>query len=193
MLRHVLAMAFITAALGVEVKIMPKKQECFTERAFARGATMKASFFVGHGGRKEIQVSVLDPRGSLMWIVQRQMKGSHEWGAHSIGDYKVCLENTDSFTPKWVSFEIKLIQEESAKVQHLTPLEEAMTRLGRGMTRLQYDHQRLRAVEKDHRDSIEEGLQTVLMWAIFEAILFVAVGFIQIYYLKRFLEIKSSI
>eukprot|EP01061_Rhynchopus_euleeides_P009366 TRINITY_DN18531_c0_g1_i1.p1 TRINITY_DN18531_c0_g1~~TRINITY_DN18531_c0_g1_i1.p1 ORF type:complete len:210 (+),score=100.40 TRINITY_DN18531_c0_g1_i1:40-630(+) len=195
MLRAAVLAGVVCAAHALTIKVEPRTEECFVEKVEQRQTPMRFIFQVTHGGQLDVDVNIYDPAGGRIQQLQAVADGRHDWIATAKGDYKVCFSNMMArWTPKWVSFYYTQgHSQDTAKVEHLDPIEKAVISLSEGLSNLQEEQKHLRAVERLHRETIETTNDRILWWSCCEAVVLVAMGLSQIYYLKRFLERKSSI
>jgi hypothetical protein len=176
------------------LKIEPRTEECFVEEA-SKGSAATLQFQVTAGGLLDIDVSIYNTDGSLLKSWSVATEGKHTWTPETDGKYKFCFGNQMArWTPKWVSFYLSQgVNPNLAKIEHIDPIERTIMELSDGLTELQEEQKYLRSVERVHRETIETTNVRMLYWSMFEVFVLITMGFFQIYYLKRFLEVKSSV
>merc|ERR1711916_80578 len=156
----VLAVMAVTGAAGLSVEIRANAEECFYER-MASQAKMGLSFQVTDGGNRDVDVSIVDPEDKVVHSENRASEGKYTFVAHQDGIYKFCFSNKIStVTAKVVSFSITggvskglpggadtdgdgtpVSQDDLAKKEHLTPMEQSLRELNEGLRAIQ-DEQR---------------------------------------------------
>ena len=185
----------IDTTSAINTKVDAASSFCFVEPV-ARDITATFQFKVTHGGKLDINAQIYDESSRLLesWNLA-------SWGQHVVkGDasnskFKVCFDNSMArFTPKWVSFSFHHGQHPAAaKVEQLDPIERQVQTLAARIDDLQNTQIRLRESEKNHRATVEDANERVLVWAVFETVALFGMGIFQIYFLKRFLERKTSV
>ena len=182
---------------SLTIKIDAHKEECFYEDIEAPNAKILVQFQVSAGGFLDIDLSLYDPDGALIHLVERETEGKYTFNARIAGIHKFCFSNKMStLTAKTVSFTISVgdvLDPNLAKLEHLDPIEKSIMRLSEGLTSIQTEQNYLRTRERVHRDTSESTNSRVLWWSIFEVFVLVAMSVWQVYYLKRFFEIKRQI
>eukprot|EP00754_Rhynchopus_humris_P044775 Rhum_TRINITY_DN4388_c0_g1::Rhum_TRINITY_DN4388_c0_g1_i1::g.14143::m.14143/K20347/TMED2, EMP24; p24 family protein beta-1 len=190
----VLLLATLSVVSALTVKIDPREEECFIEETTVRDVQLKIVMQVTHGGQLDIDLSITDPSGMRIHQQQRVTESKHEWTAKFPGKYKVCFSNKMArWTPKWVSFYYVATDSASMNKGTLDPIEQGVFSLQKGVNEMHGEQMRLRAIERAHREQMEESEGMVLTWAVFQSVLLITMGLLQMYYLKRFLEVKQSI
>ncbi|CAI8026877.1 Transmembrane emp24 domain-containing protein 2 (Fragment), partial [Geodia barretti] len=72
-------------------------------------------------------------------------------------------------------------------------LEGMVSELSQGLTVVKHEQEYMEVRERIHRMINDNTNSRVVWWAVFEAFLLVAMTFGQIYYLKRFFEVRRVI
>eukprot|EP01062_Namystynia_karyoxenos_P066311 TRINITY_DN60274_c0_g1_i1.p2 TRINITY_DN60274_c0_g1~~TRINITY_DN60274_c0_g1_i1.p2 ORF type:complete len:195 (+),score=68.69 TRINITY_DN60274_c0_g1_i1:101-685(+) len=188
-----LCAALAWQAEGLTLKVEPRSEDCM-EEAVEKDQPVAFAFQVVAGGELDLDATVTDSAGQeYTW--KGQSEGRREWKAPANGVFRVCLSNQMArWTPKWVSFYLSIGHSpNTARLEHLDPIEKTIIQLTEGLRHLQDEQKELRAVERVHRDTIEATNERILWWSGFEAAVLVAMGLFQVYYLKRFLEVRATI
>ena len=125
------------------------------------------------------------------------------------GDYQYCFGNKmSSMTPKVVMFSMDV--EEKAKHENKdgiggahhdlssgsndhNKLEEMVKDLTSGLSSVKHEQEYMTVRDRIHRQINDSTNSRVLLWACFEALLLVAITLGQVFYLKRFFEVRRVV
>lgn len=120
------------------------------------------------------------------------------------GDYGYCFGNKMStMTPKVLMFSMSLEAPVHANAtghpnsgdssnNHLK-LEAQIGELSSGLTSVKHEQEYMAVRDRIHRQINDSTNSRVLLWATFEAILIFAMTLGQVFYLKRFFEVKRVV
>jgi len=154
-------------------------------------------FQVVAGGFLDIDLKITAPDARIVYEGVRETEGKYTFNTYSPGLYSFCFSNRMStLTPKTVSFIITIgesTNNDVAKREHLTPLENSIMQLSEGVTAIQAEQDYMKIREQAHRNTNESTNARLLWWAIFEALVLVAMSVWQVYYLRRFFEVKRVV
>ena len=191
----------LTAALlcvgasAMTTKVDAKTEWCFREDV-SKDIPLRFLFQVTAGGKMDIDASVYDGSGRKLHSWHGVTEGHYEaHGDASNNKFRFCFSNKMShFTPKWVSFFThKGVHPNVANVEHLDPIEQQILEINRMVGDLRDSHDQLRVEEREHRATIEDANERVWLWSGVEAFALLFMGVLQIFFLKRFLEVRSSV
>lgn len=191
----ILLTLLVASSFALNTKVDPLSSFCFYEPV-ERDVTATFQFRVTHGGKLDINAVVYDESGQSLqnWHLATTGELVLKGGALNT-KFKICFDNTMArFTPKWVNFYVHHGQHPAAaKRTDLDPIEKQIADLAVRVDGLQNAQQRLRDIEKDHRATVEDANERVLLWSVFQIVTLVGMGLFQVQLLKRFLEKKTTI
>ncbi|OTF82459.1 transmembrane emp24 domain-containing protein [Euroglyphus maynei] len=180
-------------------------EECFFERV-ASGTKMGLTFEVVEGGFLDLDLSIVGPDHKEIHHEERVSSGKYTFAAHMDGDYKYCFGNKmSSMTPKVVMFsmdveeKVKNDNKDGTGVHHDTgsndhnKLEEMVKDLNSGLSSVKHEQEYMTVRDRIHRQINDSTNSRVLLWACFEALLLVAITLGQVFYLKRFFEVRRVV
>ena len=195
MILKVLAVTVLfSRAYSYIVTIDAHGEECFFEKMQA-GTKMGLTFEVTEGGFLDIDVKIYSPDGNLAYEVDRESNGKITLAADKEGIYRYCFSNKMStMTPKIVMFSIDAgerpayAKEEDGESEK--KLETMIKELASSLTSVKKEQDYLEIRQRIHH-AINEGTNhRVVLWAAFEFIVLIAVTVGQVYYLKKFFEVR---
>eukprot|EP01013_Petalomonas_cantuscygni_P037438 TRINITY_DN68272_c0_g1_i1.p2 TRINITY_DN68272_c0_g1~~TRINITY_DN68272_c0_g1_i1.p2 ORF type:complete len:198 (+),score=46.19 TRINITY_DN68272_c0_g1_i1:116-709(+) len=197
-MRAIFTLAALAASLSLTdaltLVLDAKSRECFTQNVDSNQATT-VQFQVTSGGLLDIDATITGVDGHEVKAWTSATEGKFHYVAPSAGNVVVCFSNEQHrWNAKYISFFIiNGHPAGAAKMEHLDPIERAIVDLSQAVHDLQSEQMFLRTVEHVHRETVEKTHDRILHWGFFELlVLLVMVGF-QVYFLKRFLEIRDFV
>lgn len=132
---------------------------------------------------------------------EKESSGKYTFAAHSSGKFTVCFNNEkSSVTPKIIMFSLDVgepLQRAPGapgedEANH-TKLEDMIRELSGTLTSVKHEQEYMHIRDKIHRAVNESTNSRVVLWSTFEAIVLVVMTIGQVYYLKRFFEVKRVV
>ncbi|CCW71590.1 unnamed protein product [Phytomonas sp. Hart1] len=161
----------------------------------APGASVKFIFNT-HGGAT-INVKVLDDKNHVIQFWEGAVEGSLRLDAGTTPrGFAVVFDNQHSlFSTRRVSFFFHedISSRNRLDVSQLDPIEGGVEIMSETVDNMFKYQVMLRDQQKRHRATIEASNLRILLWAIFQILTLMVMSFLQIYFLKRFLERKTFI
>uniref|UniRef100_A0A915CV67 GOLD domain-containing protein n=1 Tax=Ditylenchus dipsaci TaxID=166011 RepID=A0A915CV67_9BILA len=184
------------------IHIDANEEQCFFDRVTS-GTKLGLMFEVAEGGFLDIDVKITSPDNREIYKGERESSGKYTFAAHMDGVYTYCFSNRMStMTPKVVMFTIDIAP---AGEQHAAAagdanhdaesqkLEDMIKELSSSLTAVKHEQEYMEVRERVHRSINENTNSRVVLWAIFEAVVLVSMTIGQIYYLKRFFEVRRVV
>ncbi|KAL3091346.1 hypothetical protein niasHS_007139 [Heterodera schachtii] len=139
---------------------------------------MGLMFEVSEGGFLDIDVKIVGPDNREIYKGERESSGKYTFASHMDGIYTYCFSN---------KINDKQIDADSHK------LEEMIRELSAMLTAVKHEQEYMQVRDRVHRSINENTNSRVVVWAVFEAILLICMTIGQIYYLKRFFEVRRVV
>merc|ERR1712071_345172 len=181
------------------ISIDAHAEECFYEKA-GKGDNLFLMFEVAEGGFLDIDVKIQSPKGQILHQVDRESSGKFSFAARDEGIHSFCFSNKMStVTPKIVMFTIDKTghlekqNKEGEENESHSKLEEMTQELSIAMTGVKHEQEYMEVRERIHRAINDNTNSRVVLWAFFESLVLVAMTLGQVYYLKRFFEVKRVV
>jgi hypothetical protein len=193
-------LALIDNIKGYFVTIDTHSEECFFDRAEA-GTKMGLMFETVEGGFLDIDVKITGPDGKVIYEGFRESSGKYTFAAHSTGIYTYCFNNKmSSLTTKVVMFSMDIgeapkgtpgaANEEDAN--HVK-LNDMIKDLSETLTAIKHEQEYMNIRDRIHRSINESTNSRVVLWSVFEAVVLIIMTVGQVYYLKRYFEVRRVV
>lgn len=167
-------------------------KQCFHED-IAAGAKATLEFQVVTGGYYDVDMTLYDPRQSILYQGVKKQFDTHQWTASTSGQYTFCFNNEFStFSHKLVYFEIIVGEEDplpntsNAAATAMTKFEAAAENIHENLNSIFDAQTHYRLSEAKGRKRAEDLNSRVFWWSAVETIAVVSIGAIQVWTLKSF-------
>ena len=151
------------------------------------------------GGNYDVDVTLFGPNNKVIYQEKRKQYDSVDFTADTTGEYYFCFSNEfSSFTHKVVYFDI-MIGDEPPLTDDMGEHHTALTQLEMSTVRIHealkivrdfQTHHRLREIAG--RDMAEFLGERVQYWSLGETAIFVVIGLVTVFILRRFFAEKRS-
>lgn len=164
---------------------------------------MDLTFEIAEGGFLDIDVKIIDPDGNIIHEGDQESSGKYTFAAHTSGMYTYCFSNRKgSMTPKVVMFNMETGEapkpaEETSDGQKgegsHDKLEEMIKDLSTSLWGVKNEQEYMQVRDRNHRAINESTNFRVVVWSFFEAVVLVCMTIGQVFYLKRFFEVRRVV
>jgi len=177
------------------IKVEPKSEDCFYED-FQRGTAVDLTYAVLEGGLLDVEVRVYQAQNLVFNKLHFEGKdeGRYSFVTNQDGPCGFCFNNEMSrFTVKTVMFEVHM-KKASDKVtkEDLTPFEQSLDRISRGMDVIEQEQSYHRVREHTHRNTAESTNTRVYVWSLVESFVLILMSTGQVWYLRRLFDDKRG-
>uniref|UniRef100_A0AA85K0F0 GOLD domain-containing protein n=1 Tax=Trichobilharzia regenti TaxID=157069 RepID=A0AA85K0F0_TRIRE len=191
---YLLLIFSVTSCYGYYTVIDANSEECFFDRVNS-GSRLALYFEVAEGGFLDIDVAVYNPTGVKVFEALKKTNGKPEFLASESGDYKYCFGNRmSSMTPKVVLFEMA-VEEDHLKTNESDDeahkkLVSMVNELSHSISSVKLEMEYVSLRTQLHWNINRNTNFRVVIWAAFESLIIVAMSIGQVFYLKRFFEVR---
>lgn len=197
--------AFIVLIAGIlsvvsahNVLLPPYGKHCFFENLKANDE-LAISFQVGsrdpsNAEQLRIEFSIISPNGKVVVHRNEIDHGDESHIAQTNGKYLYCFSNEKSSRVDLdVSFNVHGVIYIDANDPKQDTLDYAIQRLNQLTNDVKAEQSYLVIRERTHRNTAESTNSRVKWWSVFQIVVVAFNSLFQIYYLKRFFEVKSVV
>ncbi|RPA97671.1 supernatant protein factor, C-terminal domain-containing protein [Choiromyces venosus 120613-1] len=191
-------LASAVAVTAHNIQLHAHSRECFHE-TLHRDDRMTVTFQVGDrefggAGNLDIDFWIQDPSGTLKVSEHAISSGDFSFEAHLDGRYVYCFSNENSSVgSKEVSFNVHGIVYVPEEPESSDPLEREVRSLGEMLNQVKDEQEYIVVRERVHRNTAESTNSRVKWWSIFQLGVVGGNGVFQVWYLKRFFEVKRVV
>ncbi|KAF5131870.1 hypothetical protein DV495_001877 [Geotrichum candidum] len=178
--------------------LAPWGTSCFFEDV-KKGDQLAVTFQVGNrdpSATDQLAVDfwIADPSGNKISPLSRVADGDVSIPVHTTGRYEYCFSNAFSGTgTKDVTFHVHGVIYMGADDIEPGTLEAEVKQLSENIQSIKNEQGYIVIRERIHRNTAESTNARVKWWSIFQIIVVAVNSVFQIYYLKRFFEVKSNV
>ncbi|KAI6179539.1 Transmembrane emp24 domain-containing protein 2-like protein [Aphelenchoides besseyi] len=201
-MRILFAIIFLPLCHSYYFSLDSNEESCFFER-LPIGAKFTVTFEVYEGGFMDIDFWVTDPSGNSLYKGERETSGRYTFSTENAGIYTFCFGNKfSSRTPKGLLFmsEVKL-PETRAFVNGVEQkgetddekLSSMLKELTEQLQSIIHEQDYLSVRHRVHKKINESTNFRVTMWSVFESFIMIAMTVGQVYYMKRFFEVRRLV
>ncbi|KAK3672502.1 p24 complex component [Recurvomyces mirabilis] len=179
------------------IQMKAHSRECFHE-ILHKDDKMTVTFQVGDrefggSGNLDIDFWIQDPSGNYQTQQRTVSSGDYSFDAHSDGKYMYCFSNEHwSANTKEVSFNVHGIVYVPEHEAPSDPLEKEVRQLSELLAQVKDEQSYIVVRERIHRNTAESTNGRVKWWSIFQLGVLIGIGVFQVWWLKRFFEVKDS-
>lgn len=199
-MKSVLALffAFLATVLAHNVLLPPHGKHCFFEEVRS-GDELAVSFQVGSRDPKNLEQFMIDfyvttPNNQVVLKRTDLDHGDELIKVDTNGKYYYCFSNErSSRVDVDVSFNVHGVKYIDASDARSNTLDYAIQRLSQLTDDVRAEQSYLVMRERTHRNTAESTNDRVKWWSVFQIAVVAINSLFQIYYLKRFFEVKSVV
>ncbi|XP_073974997.1 transmembrane p24 trafficking protein CHOp24 [Rhodnius prolixus] len=170
-------------------------EECFFDKV-EQGTKLGLMFETSEGGFLDIDVKIVGPDGEIIYQGERESTGKYTFSAHKSGVYTYCFSNQMStMTPKVVMFNMEIGEAPSADKDEgdHNKMEVMIKELTNALTSVKHEQEYMTVRDRIHHGINEATNSRVVLWSFFEAVVLITMTIGQVYYLKRFFEVRRVV
>lgn len=186
------------AARAHNIQLAAHGRECFHEQLH-KDDKMTVTFQVGDrefgsAGNLDVDFWITTPVGGYEINEKAVSNGYHTFTAKTDGKYVYCFSNEHwSANTKDVSFNVHGIVYVPESQASADPLEAEVRQLSELLAQVRDEQSYIIVRERTHRNTAESTNGRVKWWSIFQMIVLVGEGIFQVWWLKRFFEVKRVV
>ncbi|PNP46615.1 hypothetical protein TGAMA5MH_01560 [Trichoderma gamsii] len=190
-------MAF-QAVVAHNIVLPARGVECFHE-SLRKDDKMTVTFQVGDrefgsAGNLDIDFWIMNPSGEYQINERTVSNGDHSFTAHYDGKYTYCFGNQHWVAnTKEVSFNVHGIVYVTESESSADPLETEVRRLSDLLAQVKDEQQYIVFRERTHRNTAESTNSRVKWWNLFVIGIVIGESLFQVWWLRRFFEVKRVV
>lgn len=197
--RSLLAAAMAFQAVVAHNIVLPARGvECFHE-SLRKDDKMTVTFQVGDrefgsAGNLDIDFWIMNPSGEYQINERTVSNGDHSFTAQYDGKYAYCFGNQHWVAnTKEVSFNVHGIVYVTESESSADPLETEVRRLSDLLAQVKDEQQYILFRERTHRNTAESTNSRVKWWNLFVIGIVIGESLFQVWWLRRFFEVKRVV
>lgn len=193
------------------VNVEPGKEDCFYQSA-KKGEVIDLEYQVIDGGHGDLDITfrLADPTGRILIADYKKSENNHRADATVDGDYRFCFDNSfSSYNTKTVFFEFIIegddddwspednpdidIQPDMVYEMKLQDIEEVLNTVRDQLKKIRHLQDLLKSTEARDRNVAEENYFRVNSYSMFQLVLMLGVGFVQVIMVKSLFDDRSRV
>ncbi|KAH8704425.1 transmembrane emp24 domain-containing protein 2 precursor [Phaeosphaeriaceae sp. PMI808] len=192
------ASSFFSLATAHNIQLKAHQRECFHE-SLHKDDKMTVTFQVGDrefggSGNLEIDFWIEAPSRTNQVHERGVSSGDHSFTAHEDGKYTYCFNNEHwGANTKEVSFNVHGIVYVPEADAPKDPLEKEVREMSELVSQVKDEQSYIVVRERTHRNTAESTNARIKWWSIFQLVFLVGQGMFQVWWLKRFFEVKRVV
>ncbi|GAB7338749.1 hypothetical protein MBLNU457_5461t1 [Dothideomycetes sp. NU457] len=189
-------LGFLNIASAHNVQLKAHTRECFHEQLHTDDK-MTVTFQVGDrefggSGNLEIDFWIQNPNNAFQVHERSVSTGDHSFTAHADGRYTYCFSNEHwSANTKEVSFNVHGIVYVPESEAPQEPIEREVRLMNELLNQVKDEQGYIVVRERTHRNTAESTNARVKWWSLVQLVVLIGEGIFQVWWLKRFFEVKS--
>ncbi|KAI9844046.1 MAG: p24 complex component [Thelocarpon superellum] len=186
------------SVIAHNIQLGAHSRECFHEQLH-KGDKMSVTYQVGDrefggSGNLEIDFFIEEPNGNKQINEIRASSGDHSFDAIQDGTYTYCFSNERwAAATKEVSFNVHGVVYVPESEASSDPLEAQVRQLSELLSQVKDEQTYIVIRERTHRNTAESTNARVKWWSIFQLGVLIGEGVFQVWWLKRFFEVKRVV
>ncbi|KXT17953.1 hypothetical protein AC579_5942 [Pseudocercospora musae] len=190
-------LALVSLGNAHNILLRAHSRECFHEELH-KDDKMTVTFQVGDrefggSGNLDIDFWIQAPNGAYQIHERTVSAGDHSFDAKEDGRYTYCFSNENwSANTKEVSFNVHGIVYVPESEAPQDPLEKEVRAMSELIAQVKDEQGYIIVRERTHRNTAESTNARVKWWSIFQLGVLIGEGIFQVWWLKRFFEVKDS-
>ncbi|KAK5168348.1 p24 complex component [Saxophila tyrrhenica] len=193
-----LVFSCLTITHAHNIQLRAHSRECFHE-SLHKDDKMTVTFQVGDrefggSGNLDIDFWIQQPNGAYQIHQTSVSSGDHSFDATQDGRYMYCFSNEHwSANSKEVSFNVHGIVYVPESEAPQDPLEKEVRQMSQLLEQVKDEQGYIVVRERTHRNTAESTNSRVKWWSIFQLGVLIGEGVFQVWWLKRFFEVKRVV
>ncbi|XP_030375533.1 transmembrane emp24 domain-containing protein 2 [Scaptodrosophila lebanonensis] len=189
-------------ACGFTVTVDAHETVCFFDMAHVNDK-LSISFEVMEGGFLDIAVRITGPNEDVLYQANKETTGIYTFTAIQNGSHTLCFDNRRStLTPKIVMFQLKVIRALSyyidPSLRHDDVMEQVMVQemvniLSGKMLAVKQEQEYMHVRYTGHQGVSENTHFRVVAWSMLGPTMLLLMTVVEVYYLKRFFEVRRIV
>lgn len=191
-----LLLSLVSFSKAYFVTVDAHSEECFFDKV-EQGTKLGLMFEISEGGFLDIDFKIVGPDGNIIHQGARETSGKYTFSAHMSGVYTYCFSNQMStMTPKVVMFNMEIGEAPSTENKDdpdHNKIEQMIKELTASLSGVKHEQEYMSVRDRIHHGINEATNSRVVTWSIFEALVLITMTIGQVYYLKRFFEVRRVV